>query len=204
MMRISKSWLLIQKKALPFSVGLLLLCVPIHPIFGFQGNTQVPIKLGPRNKVDAWVKHEVNGITYEVALEWLMGKENGWGSKRVIFVFIEPELFTRGNILAVFQDISSKIPQPTFLNVTLLSDREMLKGRVQKYIGLVISHDNIYARLTGDNAQWCPQGFMGAQFERYKDSENYVLCTEENLEEIVKEDGATPRSRVIDRRVRRF
>ena len=185
-MTMTKSRLLIRGIALLSSVGLLL-CSFSSTAFGAQSTVQEPIKLGPRDKAEGWVKHEVEGIVYEVALEWLMGKESGWDSGRVIFVVLEPKLFTRDNLSAVFQDISSKIPQPTSLNVTLLTDREMMKGRVQKYIGLITSNDTTYTRLTDDGGRWCPQGFMGAQFDRYTNHENYVLCTEDNLEEIVKE-----------------
>jgi hypothetical protein len=88
--------------------------------------------------------------------------------------------------------------------VTLLADRGLLKKRVSGYTGWETGNDTSYSRLTGYDGEWCPQGLLGAQFDRYKTRDYYVLCMEENLEEIVNAEGKLPRVRVVDRRFRRL
>jgi hypothetical protein len=184
--------------------ALLLLCFFSSPAFSSSANPQSSQLLGPRDKSGDWVKHAVNGIPYEVALDIPSGKEGTLLSRRLMFVYLDIKYYTRANVLAVFSDISSKVSRPASMYVTLLADRELLKKRVKGHTGWETGNDTSYTRLTGDNGEWCPQGLMGAQFDRYTTREYYVLCTEENLEEIVKEKGEPPRSLVLDRRLRRF
>lgn len=160
---------------LPRAVGSLCLIL-IALSLGMGATPQIP-QVGPRNKSDAWVQHEINGVQYEVALEWIMGEERGPRSKRVLFVYLKPTDFNRDNLMLVVGNISSKIPQPTILNVTLLTDRDSLQRRVRNYSGWMVSHDTAYTRLTVESDTCCPQGFTGAQFDRYPDEGKFVICT---------------------------
>jgi hypothetical protein len=195
----------IRAKSFKFlGTALLLLCLFSSPAFSFSASSKASQLLGPRDKSGDWVRQEVNGIPYEVALDIPSGKEGTVLSRRLMFVYLDIKYYTRVNVLAVFSDISSKVSQPASMYVTLLADRELLKKRVKGHTGWETGNDTSYTRLTGGIGQWCPQGLMGAQFDRYSTREYYVLCTEENLEEIVKENGKPPHSLVLDRRLRRF
>lgn len=145
---------------------------------------QVAEKVGPRNKSEPWTKYEINNIPYAVALEWVMGNEIGNNSKRVLFVYLDPKYFDRENLLLVFGHISSKIPQPTTLNVTLLTDRDALQKRVGAYAGWMMSNETPYTRLTMKSDTCCPQQFTGAQFDRYADEGKFVICTDGTPNEI--------------------
>jgi len=161
------------------------------PIGTVAGMAQVPEKIGPRNKSDPWMKYEINDVPYEVALEWLMGKEMGSNSKRVLFVYLEPEYFNKNNLLLVFGHISSKIPQPTTLNITLLIDHDSLKKRVAAYAGWMMSNETPYTRLTMKSDTCCPEHFNGAQFDRYADEGRFVICADGRANEITVDYGPT-------------
>ncbi|SRR6266498_2756033 len=163
-------------------LSLILVCPP--SILGLQSTPNTPGKVGPRNKSEEWVKYQINGIPYEVALEWPMGKESGWGSERVLFVYLEPKYYSRDNLFLVFGNIGSKIPQPTSLNVTMLTDRVVLKTRVERYSGLVMSNETPYTRLTVESDTCCPLHFTGAQFDRYTTHAHFVICTDGKPNEI--------------------
>ena len=185
-----------------FTIIILLLCLCASPALGGQTASQRPEKLGPRNKSEDWVRYEVNGIPYEVALEWVMGKENGWFSNRVLFVYLEPHLFTKDNVLAVAGNISSKIPLSTTLNITLLADKDLLKKRVNNYSGTITSHDTSYTRLTDESDTCCPQNFIGAQFDRGTTQARLVLCISGYSQEINAEiENRSDKNRKV-RRVR--
>jgi hypothetical protein len=179
-----------------FFLALLLFTLSLisAPIGKMERMPQVPEKIGPRNKSDPWMKYEINNIPYEVALEWLMGKETGSNSKRVLFVYLKPEYFNKDNLLLVFGHISSKIPQPTTLNVTLLIDRDSLKKRVAAYSGWMMSNETPYTRLTMKSDTCCPERFSGAQFDRYADEGKFVICAEGRAKEITVDYGPTKRN----------
>jgi hypothetical protein len=155
-----------------------------HSIGTGSTASQAPQEVGPRNKSKPWIPHEINGVQYQVALEWVMGDETGANSKRVLFVYLKATYFTRDNLLLVFGNISSKIPQPTTLNVTLLTDRDLLEKRVRKYSGWMMSNETSYTRLTAESDTCCPEHFTGAQFDRYPDEAKFVICTDGKPSEI--------------------
>jgi hypothetical protein len=160
-------------------LGLLLVTLAVisPPIRRVAAMPQVAEKVGPRNKSEPWKKYEINSIPYAVALEWVMGNEIGNNSKRVLFVHLEPKYFNRENLLLVFGHISSKIPQPTTLNVTLLTDQDALQKRVRAYAGWMMSNETSFTRLTIKSDTCCPDQFKGAQFDRYADEGKVVICT---------------------------
>lgn len=176
-----------------FFLGLLLSTLSLisPPIGTVAGMPQVPEKIGPRHKSERWTRYEINNIPYEVALEWLMGKEIGSNSKRVLFVYLEPEYFNKDNLLLVLGHISSKISQPTTLNVTLLTDRDSLKKRVEAYAGWMMSNETPYTRLTMKSDTCCPEHFNGAQFDRYADEGKFVICIDGRANEITVDYGPT-------------
>lgn len=163
-------------------LSLLLSCA--SSVGALQSSSQVPGKIGPRHASEEWIKYEATGIPYEVALEWLMGKESGWGSKRVLFVYLDRRYFNQDNLMLVFGNISSKIPQPTFLNLTLLTDRDVLKKRTEGYAGWIMSNETPYTRLTAESDTCCPPNFTGAQFDRYSDEAKLLICNGGQAREI--------------------
>ncbi len=160
-----------------------------------QSSSQVPGKIGPRHASEEWIKYEASGIPYEVALEWLMGKESGWGSKRVLFVYLDPRYFNQDNLMLVFGNISSKIAQPTFLNLTLLTDRDLLKKRTDGYAGWIMSNETPYTRLTAESDTCCPPNFTGAQFDRYTDEARFLICKGGQAREVNAEIKRDPAKR---------
>jgi len=121
-----------------------------------------------------------------------MGNESGINSKRVLFVYLEPQYFKKENLLLVLGHVSSKISQPTTLNVTLLTDRDSIKKRVETYAGWMMSNETPYTRLTMKSDSCCPEHFKGAQFDRYADEGKFVICTDGTANEITFKYDPTP------------
>lgn len=175
-----------------------LLCFGVSAVCGVPTVHSSPaISSLPRLPQQRWNRREVSGISYEIAMDMMHGREGVFGSHRVIYVYLEAGLFSKNNVLTVFKDISSKTPLPTTIYATLLTDRDSLEKRVKEYTGWETSNDNSYTRLTDNtDSACCPQDFTGAQFDRYISHARFVLCTSGQKDEIVAEiDKKLPRRR---------
>lgn len=136
---------------------------------------------------ESWITYEVNSIRYEIALRRIRGKEGTLGSHGVIYIYLEATLFNEENALTVFRDVSRTISMQTSLYMTLLTNRDLIVRRVRDYRGVETSADNSDSRLTGNYQSCCPQGFSGAQFDRYLTKVLFVMCNDGQRKETVAE-----------------
>lgn len=122
-----------------------------------------------------WREYAVEGISYQVARTFLIGELGKPGSRHVIFVFLEPNLFTENGTVRVFRKISTQVSSRSALVVTIPTDKKELRSRLQNRRWESV-HDDEYSRLT-DQLQRCgPSAFKGSQIERYHDRTEILLC----------------------------
>ena len=122
-----------------------------------------------------WPQYAVEGISYQVARRSMRGELGKPGSRQIMFVFLEPNLFTEDRALRVFRHISTQVPRQTTLFVTILTDRKGLMDRLQNPRWESM-HDDEYNRLTDQPQHCCPATFKGAQIERYSDRSYILVC----------------------------
>lgn len=159
----------------------------LDAVWGAQNTSELSPRPTRQKAPADWLKSKVNGIPYEVALRLVHGQEGTRGSRGVIYIYVEPNLFTENNALAIVQDISRQIPLPTTLYITLLTERGLVVERVRKYTGWETSLDTSYTRLTGNTNSCCPPNFTGAQFDRYATRAVFVICTNGRSRQITAE-----------------
>ena len=133
-----------------------------------------------------WSKSEVEGIPYKVALTSVNGELGKPGSRQVMFLFLEANLFSEDRVLRIFRHIHFQVPNPTTLYVTLLTDRALMVERLHNR-NWESSLDDNYSRLTDQPQHCCPHSFKGAQFERYVSKSLVLVCDEGKAKEIVLE-----------------
>ena len=122
-----------------------------------------------------WPEHEVEGISYQVALSSVRGRLGKPGSHQTMFLFLEQAVFTEDRALRVFRQISTQVPRQTTLFVTILTDRKLLRDRIQNPRWESM-HDDEYSRLTDQPQNCCPAAFKGARIERYRDRTLILVC----------------------------
>lgn len=93
-------------------------CIVVLLTFGGQAQAQT-------GKDDDWKICTVCGIPARLALNSSPG--NSFVPKRKIYLLIEPSDFTAENLTRAFQRLSDEYPDPIFLRITALSNREFLK-----------------------------------------------------------------------------
>jgi hypothetical protein len=144
--------------------------------------------ISQQRAVTDWSRHEVKGIQYEIALEPMGKKGKYHGIHRVVYVYLDASYFSNENALAVFRDISTKIAYP-ILSVTLLTDRDLLKKRMNKYPRIETGNDTNYTKLLENEERGysCPKDFKGAQFDSYFQSESFLFCANGRSEELQNE-----------------
>jgi hypothetical protein len=122
-----------------------------------------------------WPEHEVEGISYQVALSSVRGGLGKPGSHQTMLIFLDQDVFNEDRVLKVFGHISKQVPPQTTLFVTILTDRKLLRDRLQNPRWESM-HDNEYSRLTDQPQNCCPAAFKGAQIERYSDMTLILVC----------------------------
>ena len=122
-----------------------------------------------------WPEHEVEGISYQVALSSVRGGLGKPGSHQTMFLFLNKDVFTEDRALRVFGHISRQVPRETTLFVTILTDRKLLTERLQNPRWESM-HDDEYIRLTDQPQHCCPAAFKGAQIDRYSYRTLILVC----------------------------
>lgn len=122
-----------------------------------------------------WREYAIEGFSYQVALSSLRGELGKPGSHQTMFLFLEQDVFTEDRAIRVFGHISTQVPRQTTLFVTILTDKKLLKDRLQNPRWESM-HDDGYSRLTDQPQQCCPAAFKGAQIDRYTDRTDILVC----------------------------
>jgi hypothetical protein len=133
-----------------------------------------------------WPTYQVEGTSYRVALSSDSGELGKPGSRRVMVLFLNESEFREDRVLRIFSSIDFRVPQPTTLYVTVLTDKGSVSERLQQR-NWESSLDDNYSRLTEQPQHCCPASFKGAQFERYASRSLILVCDNGKSKEIVLE-----------------